>query len=97
MRYVCVCVCMCMYVDVDVYICLRDRPGPAVVEPEVAAQGSTMIVHYLHKFGEAYRSGALVLEAMKLRAFPGDCSAFMRPFGPLNPAPLRHIHIYIDR
>ena len=52
-----------------------------------------MIVNYLHKFGEAYTSHNLVLEAMKLEHFPRDCYRFMEHFGPLNPLPLKSISV----
>jgi len=54
----------------------------------VVRQGSAIIVNYLHKFGEAYRSQRLVLEALRLENFPRDCYRFAEHFGPLNPLPL---------
>jgi leucine-rich repeat protein SHOC2 len=60
---------------------------------EVVQQGSAMIVNYLHKFGDAFHSRKLVLEAMKLEAFPRDCFRFMEHFGPLNPLPLLTISV----
>jgi Leucine-rich repeat (LRR) protein len=61
--------------------------------PEVVRQGSGMVVNYLKKFGEAYETQSLVLEAMRLEAFPRDCYRFMEHFGPLNPVPLRSISV----
>lgn len=52
-----------------------------------------MIVNYLHKFGDAFETQHLKLEAMKLETFPTDTFKFVSAFKPLEVRPLTSLSL----